>query len=219
MFTILFFITMVLVNIPLCAESTKEIQFTATPITKSVFKRIQYSWKDYSPIPLTDLRLLNLAYWGYDGQIHQGELMVHEKVAQEVIVIFQELFELQFPIERMQLIDEYQADDDCSMEANNTSAYNCRRRVGFNDFSKHSYGIAIDINPRVNPYVRGNLVLPSCSRAYCDRSLKNVTGFITEDGSCCQIFAKHGWNWGGDFEGRKDYHHFEKPLSFLEDDK
>lgn len=194
-----------------------DLTFCSHEITPAICQRMSYSWRNDCPIKLADLRLLKLFHWGYDGNIHQGELVVHKKVAEEVITIFKELLVQQFPIQRMKLIDEYKADDEKSMEANNTSAFCCRENTSSpGKFSKHSYGIAIDINPKVNPYVKGSLVLPLSGVAYIDRSQTDISGFITEDTVCYKVFSKYGWKWGGHFtHDVTDYHHFEKEWSII----
>ncbi len=175
-----------------------------------------YSWKDNNPVPLSDLRYLTVTYLGFDGDAHMGELVVHRDVVFELIDIFEELFLAKFPIEKMLLIDAYEANDDRSMEDNNTSAFCSRSIVGIpGEFSLHSYGTAIDINPRLNPFVEDDLVLPESGRAYLQRD-EGVAGLITEDSICYKAFTQRGWHWGGvgwdGYPNRKDYQHFEKEL-------
>lgn len=153
-----------------------------------------------------------MSYWGYEGCIHQGEMIVHRGVAQDVVDIFGELFEARFPIEKMSLIDLYQADDELSMADNNTSAFCPRLKTGSTtEWSKHSYGCAIDINPLVNPYAKNGKVLPKEGVAYLDRSL-GAKGQLVRDDVCTQAFLKRGWEWGGDWiptRGYVDYQHFD----------
>jgi hypothetical protein len=177
------------------------------------------SWKPECPVPLSDLRYLTVAHWGYDDSIKIGHMVVHAKLAQEIVEIFQELFQAQFPIERMELIDYYDTDDERSMEANNSSAFCCRANTTYpGQFSNHSYGIAIDINPLVNPYVKGSLVLPAGGHAYLDRSLIYKGAIIKSmDNSCYRAFISRGYEWGGDFIGRVDYQHFSKKITDVMD--
>jgi hypothetical protein len=115
---------------------------------------IKKSWKEGCPLPLSELSYLVLTHWGFDGTPKVGELVVDKKLALPVIKAFAELFAARFPIDKMELIEKYDANDDLSMEANNTSAFNCRNVTGKPGvFSKHSYGDAIDINPVQNPYI------------------------------------------------------------------
>jgi hypothetical protein len=168
------------------------------------------SWKDGCPVPFSGLALVKIKYWGFDNAAHDGQLVVAADVAGEIVDIFKELYAEKFPIEQMRLIDEYGADDDRSMEANNTSAFNCRPMTGKSKgFSKHSYGRAIDINPKTNPYVAKKLVSPKSGEAYLDRT-KSYQGGIVAGGACEKAFAKRGWTWGGSWKSHKDYQHFEK---------
>jgi D-alanyl-D-alanine carboxypeptidase len=158
-----------------------------------------------------DLSMLQLSYWDFDGREQTGELIVNAAVAEEVTAIFRELHTKRFPIERMRPIEEYSGSDDRSMEANNTSAFNCRDVTGQpGKFSNHSWGRAIDLNPLTNPYVKGDKVLPPAGRAYLDRS-KKYKGGIESGGFVVELFKKYGWAWGGDWKDRQDYQHFEKP--------
>lgn len=173
-----------------------------------------HSWKEDNPVPLSDLRYITVSHFGFDAKTHIGELIVHKRVAVELVDIFQELFAAKFPIEKMVLIDAYQANDHLSMEDNNSSAFCSRAVTGVsNEWSLHSYGVAIDINPKLNPFVEGDLVLPESGAEYLQRE-KAIPGLINKDNICYKVFAKHGWHWGGDGwdnrPGRKDYQHFEK---------
>jgi len=181
------------------------------PLPDSIVERIVgKSWKPDCPIPLEDLAYIKVAHWNYNNEISIGELIYHKNLALEIIEIFQELFEAKFPINKMVLIDDYDANDDLSMESNNSSAFCSRAVTGRpGDFSNHSYGGTIDINPVENPYVRDGVVLPKGSEPYLDRSLK-VRGLIHEGDACYQAFVKRGYIWGGHFITLKDYQHFEK---------
>lgn len=119
---------------------------------------------------MDSLRLVTLSYWRFDQAVHRGEMVVHHQVAPDVLDVFEMLFRARFPIRRMVLIDVYRGDDDLSMAANNTSAFNCRAVTGGTAFSEHSYGWAIDVNPLLNPYVAGATVLrPAGARFAIDR--------------------------------------------------
>lgn len=171
----------------------------------------KYSWHQGCPVAIKDLAYLQLSYWGFDNQPHLGEMVVNKNVAEEVMDIFKYLYENKYPINKIRLIDDYQGDDDASMLDNNTSAFNCRTMTDFPDmYSVHSYGRAIDINPLINPYVNKGQVTPKESEKYLDRSVYQ-RGKIKAKGIVHDIFAQHGWSWGGDWQGDiKDYQHFEK---------
>ena len=119
-----------------------------------IFERINgCSYQENDNIPLEELRYVQVLYYGFDGETHMGELIVNREIAEDVLEIFQELYEAQYPIERMELVDNYGGDDEASMAANNTSAFNYRTISGTSRLSNHSYGKAIDLNPFYNPYV------------------------------------------------------------------
>lgn len=158
-----------------------------------------------------NLRQLTLTYRGFDTATHTGTLIVNRELASDVIRVFTELYRHGFPIERMTPIEDYGGNDDASMAANNTSAFNCRDATGKPGvFSNHSWGRAIDINPLTNPYVKGDKVLPPAGREFLDRT-RNLPGLIQKDGLVVHLFESDGWTWGGRWPDRQDYQHFEKP--------
>jgi poly-gamma-glutamate synthesis protein (capsule biosynthesis protein) len=159
------------------------------------------------PVALADLRLLRMRHWGFDGGTHVGEMVVHADAAQAVVDAFRRLYEARTVVERMRLVDEYGGDDDRSMAANNTSAYNCRTVAGTSTFSQHAYGRALDVNPVQNPYVTSRAVEPAAGRAYLDRSDVRP-GMAVAGGPVVEAFRASGWGWGGDFTSSKDYQHF-----------
>ncbi len=171
--------------------------------------RMSFSWRHGCPVGFGDLRLLTLSFWGFDRRVHTGELVVHKDASGDVVNAFRVLFEAEFPIQRMRLVDEYEGDDDRSMAANNTSGFNCREATGHQGvWSEHSYGRAIDINPLVNPYVASDrTVLPPEGARYADRSEK-AKGMILEGDLVVRAFASIGWEWGGSWSSIKDYQHF-----------
>ncbi|MBA2363740.1 MAG: M15 family metallopeptidase [Chloroflexia bacterium] len=178
------------------------------PIGPETRQRIGWSWRPGCPVPPEDLRLLTVDHWGFDGAEHRGELIVQEDEAQRVLAAMRMLFDARFPIQRMLLVDEYEGDDDRSMAANNTSAFNCRAVTGQPGvWSEHSYGRALDINPMQNPYVLDETVLPADGTPFADRS-RNAQGMIHPDGPVVRAFAAIGWSWGGYWRSPTDYQHF-----------
>lgn len=174
-----------------------------------VQKMIGKSYKENCPIPVTDLAYVKVTHYNLKGEICSGELVVHKKIAAAIMEIFQDIYFAKFPIEKMHLIDEYDADDDRSMEDNNSSAF-CFRSITNRPgvVSNHGLGLAIDINTRFNPYVKGDAISPSNARKYIDRSL-NEPGMIHPQGAVVMAFKKRGFSWGGDWKALKDYQHFE----------
>ncbi|SES88708.1 D-alanyl-D-alanine carboxypeptidase [Natronincola peptidivorans] len=186
--------------------------FTYEDLPREIINKIHdASWKEEAPIGLEDLSYLTVTYWDFYEEQQHGELIVHRRVAEEVVEIFEELYEVRFPIAKMRLVDEYDADDELSMEDNNTYAFCYRVIAGTQRISKHGYGLAIDINPIQNPYVRGETIIPSAGREYIDR-INIRKGMITKGDLCYHAFTSRGWTWGGDWKTPKDYHHFEKVI-------
>ena len=144
-----------------------------------------------------------------------GEIIVHKDVAQEVKAIFAELYEIEYPIRKMRLVSEYKGSDWQSIESDNTSAFNCRKATGSKNWSKHSYGKAIDINPIENPYIsRSGRISHKASQQYRKRTHKKNTAadkaVLLKNDKATKVFKKYGWIWGGDWSGVKDYQHFSK---------
>jgi len=165
------------------------------------------SWRPGCPVAVDSLRAVEVSHWDYGGEPRQGTVIVASEVAEDMVQIMRALFDAGFPIERMEPVDVYGGDDDLSMAANNTSAFNCRPVTGGSGWSQHSYGIAIDVNPLVNPYVRGGTVLPPEGAEFADRSL-DTPGMIHDGDVVVTTFADHGWHWGGYWSSPKDYQHF-----------
>jgi hypothetical protein len=169
---------------------------------------MSYSWRAGCPVPLEQLRLLTLPHWNDAGQSVRGELVVHADAADAMVEAFRQLYEQRFPIARMELVDVYQADDQASMRANNTSAFNCREIDGRpGTWSQHSYGRAVDVNPLVNPWVRGSQVDPPEGAPYADRTQRHPGGIYAGD-AVVAAFASVGWEWGGAWATSKDHQHF-----------
>jgi len=161
-----------------------------------------------------DLRYVRILYIDFDGVEQEGELMVHRKVAGDVIDIFYKLYKKQYPLASVKLVDDFgqPGDDGNSMRANNTSAFCYRQVTGTAHLSWHSFGAAIDINPLQNPYMNKGRVSPEEAREYLDRKDKRPH-MIDHSDYCYKVFIAHGWKWGGDWNGDKDYQHFYKELS------
>ncbi|MGI8426143.1 MAG: M15 family metallopeptidase [Actinomycetota bacterium] len=167
-----------------------------------------YSWREGCPVPVSDLRLATVSFWGFDSKVRRGELVVHQDQAAGVVSVMQKLFDERFPIDKMELIDNYQADDDKSVEANNTSAFNCRKVAGSDVWSEHSYGRALDINPVQNPFVtRSGEVESPRGKPFADRTDRRM-GMILGNGIVVKAFRSIGWSWGGSWTNSKDYQHF-----------
>lgn len=191
---------------------TKEFTdtFTSEPIPDEIYKKmIGKSIPKEDKINKDELSYLKISYYGFDGKDHIGEMIVSKDVAEEVLDIFKELHSKNYPIEKISLIDEYDGNDELSMSNNNTSAFCYRVVNGSDKLSNHAKGIAIDINPLINPMVKGNTISPKDGAKYINRD-DVVKGMITKGDACYEAFTKRGWSWGGDWNSLKDYQHFEK---------
>ena len=165
------------------------------------------SWRPGCPVPVEQLRAIDVRHFGNDGAVHTGRLIVAANLANGMVDILRDLYNARFPIQRMEPIDVYGGDDMRSIKANNTSAFNCREVTGGGGWSEHAYGRAIDVNPFVNPYVKGSTVLPPEAAPYADRS-RREPGMIHADDAVVRAFAARGWKWGGYWSSLKDYQHF-----------
>jgi hypothetical protein len=156
---------------------------------------------------LDQMELLTVQYYGFDGKLHLGQIVLNRNVVQDIKEIFEFIKETKFPVDKVTPISAYNWSDDESMKDNNTSAFNYRFISGSRVISQHAYGNAIDINPLQNPYVKNGKYLP-------DESSYNINkpGTITPWSGIVKEFKKRGWIWGGDWKSLKDYQHFEKKL-------
>jgi len=156
---------------------------------------------------IENLRLVNVYYYGFDEKLHKGQLIVHKDVVLDIIEIFEFIRETKFPVGKAIPISKYGWSDEESMIDNNTSAFNYRYISGTRVISNHALGLAIDINPSLNPYVKNETSLPK--NCVYDTS---KPGTIVADSELVLEFKKYGWQWGGEWKSLKDYQHFEKVL-------
>jgi hypothetical protein len=166
------------------------------------------SWRPGCPVPLRDLRVVTARHWGFDGRVRTGRLIVHRDVSFQVLGVIRRLYASRFPIRRMVPVDAYGASDFRSIEADNTSAFNCRYVDGTTRWSEHAYGRAIDVNPLENPYVSSaGTTSHAASRPYLRRTPYRA-GMAVEGGALVGAFDAVGWGWGGRWSGARDYQHF-----------
>lgn len=179
-------------------------------VTKVARDRLRYSWRPGCPVPVGDLRLITMTYWGFDHRPHTGELVVNKVAADDIVTVFGRLYGWRWPIYKMDLVDVYKGDDFDSIEANNTSAFNCRPATGSSNWSQHAYGRAVDINPRENPYVSADgSVAHKNARKFARRPV-DAPGVINPGDRVVRAFERLGWEWGGSWSGTRDYQHFSK---------
>lgn len=199
-------------------EEEKE-PFYISVITDEIFARIKgKSFREDCTLSRDDLRYLHVLHKDIEGNIHEGEMIVNVHIAQDVLEILKELYEADYPIEKIRLVDEYNADDELSMEDNNSSSFNFRFISHTTTISKHGLGLAVDINTRYNPYtkvVNGQRTIePINGEPYLDRTAQ-FPYKIDKDDLCYQLFIKRGFEWGGNWKNAKDYQHFEIPTSVI----
>jgi len=184
-------------------------RFSATigPVTAALRTRMGQTWSPACPVPLRGLRYLTVAFRGFDGRAHRGELVVAATSAPKVIGVFRTLYAAGFPIEEMRLPTTADLRARPTGDGNNTAAYVCRAARGQTRFSQHAYGTAIDVNPFQNPEAKRDLVLPELASAYVARSWHRP-GMLLPASVAVRAFAAIGWRWGGDWRSSKDWMHF-----------
>ena len=198
-------------------DNSAEDAFYITEITDDIFARMKgKSFKDDCTLPREDLRYIHVLHVDAEGNTHEGEMVVNYHIAEEVLEILKELYEAGYPIERMRLVEDYDAEDETSMRDNNSSSFNFRFISHTTRVSKHGLGLAVDINTLYNPYTKvvdgKRIVEPATGEPYLDRDAE-FPYKITEDDLCCRLFLEHGFEWGGHWSDRKDYQHFEVPTA------
>ena len=196
--------------------------FKISKIDDKIFARIKgKSFKDECTLPVEDLRYLNLLHKDIKGNTLQGEMICNVHIAKDLLKIFEKLYRSNYPIEKIRLVDEYNADDETAMRDNNSSCFNFRFVSHTTRVSKHGLGLAVDINTLYNPYhkvVDGEEIIePATAKEYLDRT-KIFPYKIEENDLCCKLFKEHGFNWGGNcWDNRQDYQHFELPDQRVEE--
>lgn len=201
-----------------CTTGAQGQTFTSQAIPDSVWLTMQgKTWHDNPYIRRSDLRYLRISHYDLEGRVHVGEMICNKLIADKLLAIFSELYAARYPIQRMRLPDNYDADDERQMRDNNTSCFCYRNVSGSRNLSKHARGLAIDINTLYNPYIRyskkdgSRIVEPATAVKYCDRKA-NFPYKITTSDLCYKLFTKYGFTWGGAWRTMKDYQHFEYKL-------
>ena len=169
----------------------------------------QHTWTEACPVPLEDLRLLRMIHWTESGAVQWGEIILTKRVVADAAAIFEDIYQHRFPIHSLKPAWEYRGNDEDSMADNNSSAFNCRKVKGSLRWSEHSFGESIDINPLWNPWVRGERIYPKNSGQFVSRT-PPIEGMINEGDPIISIFEQHGWRWGSQKTGVRDYQHFSR---------
>ena len=187
--------------------------FSAERIPPQVEARMRgssYPEEGTPEIRLEDLRYLRLSYYDFNGVPQTGEMVCNAAIAQDLLEIFRSLYEAQYPIRSIRLVDDFGGSDDASMLADNTSCFNFRPVPGQRHLSRHALGMAVDVNPFENPYLdRAGVIRPPEAAAYADRS-RDFPHKIDRQDLCCRLFLAHGFTWGGSWAHSKDWQHFQK---------
>lgn len=179
---------------------------TTGPITAALRTRMGGTYQPGCPVPLSRLRYLTVSFRGFDGRAHTGELVVNATAVARTVRAFRRLYALRFPIEQMTLPTPADLTARPTGDGNTTGAYVCRKARGLTRFSAHAYGLAVDVNPFDNPYVKRGLVLPELASAYVDRGWVRP-GMFLRGSAAVRAFTDEGFTWGGDFRSLKDYQH------------
>ncbi len=165
------------------------------------------TWHPECPVTLDELRYVTVAFWGFDDRPHTGELLVNAGAAEAIVEVFGRLHEARFPIEEMRITRADELDIPPTGDGNGTESFVCRATTGGSSWSQHAYGLAIDVDPFQNPYVRDDVVLPELASAYVDRD-EVRPGMILPGDVVVEAFAAIGWEWGGYWSRPIDYQHF-----------
>jgi hypothetical protein len=203
-------VTLLLLSVAASSEAASPAAFRGwvAPVDRTLAARMTgVSWRAGCPVALPELRVVNASRWDFAGRVRRGRVIVHRKEARDVLSVFRRLFEAHFPIRRMVPVDAYGGSDFRSIEADNTSAFNCRYVDGTRRWSEHAYGRAIDVNPIENPFVSGGRTSHRASVPFLDRS-RCRAGMACPGNALVRAFAAVGWGWGGNWAGVKDYQHF-----------
>lgn len=185
--------------------SDEHFRSSIGPIPVDVLARS--SWVPECPVAVDELSYLTVSHYGFDGRFHTGEIIVNSDFAEEVVEVFRLMHEARYPIEQMRVITKEEIDAPPTGDWNDTTSFVCRPAVGSNSWSQHAYGLAIDVNPFHNPYLKADLVLPELASAYTDREDVRP-GMIFEGDVVTEAFTDMGWGWGGNWSTLKDWMHF-----------
>jgi hypothetical protein len=187
---------------------TRKFKASIGPVPQDVLERS--TWRPVCPIAVDDLAYLKMTFWGFDHEAHTGEMIVNADWADELVGVFKKLYEARFEIEEMRVVtlkEQRSWNHTPTGDTNITSSFECRRATLNSTWSMHSLGLAIDINPFHNPYVRGDLIAPELAGSYADRTWVRP-GMAVEGSPIVQAFDAIGWGWGGRWNSFKDYMHF-----------
>jgi hypothetical protein len=180
---------------------------TIEPVPDDVLARS--TWVQECPVTRDDLAYVTVSHYGFDHKLHTGELLVNASVADDVVSVFNKLYDARFPIEQMRITTRDELDAPPTGDGNVTGAFVCRPTVGSDYWSQHAYGLAVDINPFQNPYVKGDVIIPELATSYADRD-QDLPGMVSKGDAVTKAFTDIGWGWGGNWNSLKDWMHFSQ---------
>jgi len=192
------------------SPKSKRFRAEVGPVPRSVARRS--TWRPKCPVSLDELSYITMTFWGFDHRAHTGEMIVNSSVSRQMVEVFSRLYEARFPIEEMRVVSLTEQREQRARptgDSNVTSSFECRRVTLGTSWSQHAYGLAVDINPFHNPYLRGDLVAPELASAYVKRDWRRP-GMIIEGGIVTQAFDSIGWGWGGRWNSLMDWMHFSQ---------
>jgi hypothetical protein len=184
-----------------------EFEFSVGPVPDLVAARS--TWRPECPVALSDLVYITVSHFGFDERFHTGELIVNAAVADDVVTVFEAIHAARFPIEQMRVITLDELDEEPTGDWNDTTAFTCREATGAGNWSQHAFGLAIDINPFHNPYLKAGRVIPELAKFYTDRD-STLPGMVSRGDAVFEAFRSVGWGWGGDWYSLKDWMHFSR---------
>jgi hypothetical protein len=202
--------------LPAALFALAPFQSSATPLSEPVRAQVKAAgaWHQGCPVALSDLRVLTVSHWGFDGRAHTGRLIVNRSAAGPLARVFGQLYGLRFPVRHLRLADVYGPSSGRPRDGDLSGSFECRQAVpspctggtGTGSWSMHAYGLAVDLNPVENPYVGCGQSRDPAARRYRDRS-RHRRGMVTR--RVIEAFRTIGWGWGGSWTGNtKDYMHF-----------
>jgi D-alanyl-D-alanine carboxypeptidase-like protein len=189
------------------APNSRKFHATIGPVPDEVVARS--TWRPKCPVTLDQLAYIEMTFWGFDHLPHTGEMIVNASVAEDIVGVFEKLYEARFPIEEMRVVRRDEVHAAPTGDTNVTSSFECRQVTLGDTWSQHSYGLAIDINPFHNPYLRGDIVAPELASSYVDRTWVRP-GMVLEGDVVTQAFDALGWGWGGRWNSLRDWMHFSQ---------
>lgn len=183
-------------------------EFRATIMEVPDYVIARSTWREGCPVTVAELRYILMTYWGFDDKPHTGEMLINASVAEDIVNVFHTLYDARYPIEEMRVWSVEEMEAPPTGDFNITDSYTCRPvATQTSGWSRHSYGLAIDLNPFQNPYIKGDLIVPELSESYTHRDWDRP-GMVHHGDLVWQAFHDIGWSWGGDWSSLKDYTHF-----------